>query len=667
MTDAAKRTQAPPTKQPIPSGQNTGDQQELPGSGLNCAKAAPLQNNLATTRANQPNHCDTSSGASDDHSSIQSPGSNQPEPNTSSLLSLSHWERGQTRVLERIAMGVPLSEVLSVLVEEVEKLFPDTHVAVLILDARGRKLLRGAAPSLPEVLSKALDGLEVAPGFACCGTAAATGSRVVVQNIGSDPHWIPLRQVAHQAGVRSSWSEPIYSSNGALLGTLSLFCRRTSCFNSSSRQCVATAAHLAGIAIERDRFSRELVWAKEQAEASNRAKARFLANMSHEIRTPMTAILGFAELLREQAAGSPCQELADIIYRNASYLLKIINDVLDLSKIEAGKIELDWQRISPFQLLSDVHQMMRRPAEEKGLKLTLEYRSPLPRSIRTDPYRLRQILINLVGNAIKFTSQGSVRIVAQLIPPSSSKPALAVDVIDTGVGISPEKLEMIFQPFVQADSSTTRRFGGTGLGLAISRHLAQLLGGTITVTSTPGRGSCFRLAVGVDPRDVQDLVHPDQQSTNTQALLNQSKAVTPGLQGHVLLVEDGPDNQRLISHILSRAGVQVTVANNGQEALGLFERHWQKGQQPPFDLVLMDMQMPVMDGYTAARLLRARGWQGPIVALTAFAMAQDRQKCLDAGCDEYLSKPIRKQTLLESLSRYLTPKARPSPCDSASG
>ncbi len=570
--------------------------------------------------------------------------------------SLTRWEHGQTRVLERIAMGVPLSEVLSVLVEEVEKQVPHTHAAVLILDERRQRFRRGAAPSLPDSVGKLLDGLQAASGFGCCGTAAATGERVVVPDVRSHPSWASLPPQMHKLGIHGSWSEPVYSSTGTLLGTLTLFARKPDVVERINRHWVATAAHLAGIAIERDRSAKELIRAKEEAEASSRAKAQFLANMSHEIRTPMTAILGFAELLREQVTDARQQELTEIIYRNANYLLKIINDILDLSKIEAGKIQLDVQDVSPFEVLEDVKSMMRRPAEEKGLELSLEYRSPLPKSIRTDPFRLRQILVNLLGNAVKFTHQGSVHMVAELLGASGSEPLLAVDVIDTGVGIPQEKLNSIFQPFVQADSSTTRRFGGTGLGLSISLHLAHLLGGTITVESTPGRGSRFRLTVPTGPVDPRNLVQPRpayRQHSGQSASSEANPVQALSLQGHVLLVEDGPDNRRLIAHILTKYGMEITTATHGQEALELFQMHWSRAEAPPFDLVLLDMQMPVMDGYTTVAELRRRGWTGPVIALTAFAMAQDRQKCLEAGCDEYLTKPINKTKLLQTLARFL--------------
>ncbi len=576
---------------------------------------------------------------------------------------LTRWEHGQTRVLERIALGVPLSEVLSVLVEEVERLIPHSHAAVLLLDETGKRFRRGAAPSLPDPLGKLFDGLKVAPGNGCCAAAATSGERVVVPELDSHSCWTQLRPLAQQFGFCASWSEPVYSSTGKFLGTLTVLLRQSGIVEQLNRHWLATAAHLAGIAIERDRSAKELIRAKEEAEASSRAKAQFLANMSHEIRTPMTAILGFADLLREQAAGTAQAELADTIYRNASYLLKIINDILDLSKIEAGKMQLDVQQVCPFQLLEDVKEMMAASAREKGLELKLQFHTPLPPAIHTDPYRLRQILINLVGNAVKFTTRGSVQMVVQLLK-TPSRPMLAVDVIDTGVGIPADKLQAIFQPFVQADSSTTRRFGGTGLGLSISLHLAHLLGGTITVESTPGQGSRFRLEVPVGPVDLDRLVSSPQRRSAERGDLTRSDAgdsgQSPRLQGHVLLVEDGPDNRRLVAHILTRYGMQVTTATHGQEALELFDRYWQRDQTPPFDLVLLDMQMPVMDGYTTAAELRRRGWDGPVVALTAFAMAQDRQKCLQAGCDEYLTKPIDKKKLLATLARFLQPAASPS-------
>lgn len=396
-----------------------------------------------------------------------------------------------------------------------------------------------------------------------------------------------------------------------------------------------------------------------QANAVCRSKSEFLANMSHEIRTPMTAILGFAETLLDEPE-SHCSQAErrraiETIRRNGEHLLALINDILDLSKIEAGKIDVARTRCVPANLLAEVRALMRLRAEEKQLPLTIEYRGPIPERIDTDPLRLRQILINLVGNAIKFTKRGSVRIVARLLNDRPGITKLRFDVTDTGIGIAQSQIARLFQPFTQADSSTTHEFGGTGLGLTISKRLAEMLGGDITVTSTPGVGSTFSLTIETGPLDGVVLLNLPSGTRG----LSQSAPVLSGenslpkhfrIDYRILLAEDGPDNQRLIALVLEKAGAEVTVVANGQEAVDEVLAAEQRGS--PFDVVLMDMQMPVMDGYAATQKLREYGYKGTIVALTAHAMADDRRKCLDAGCDDYTTKPIGRGHLLNVVAEH---------------
>jgi PAS domain S-box-containing protein len=386
--------------------------------------------------------------------------------------------------------------------------------------------------------------------------------------------------------------------------------------------------------------------ARLAAEAASRAKSEFLANMSHEIRTPMTAILGFAEVLAETPQGEDALELAGIIKRNGQHLLGLINDILDLSKIEAGKQSIDLLACSPRHIVEDVISMMKLRAEAKGLALTLEYDGPIPDTIHTDPTRLRQILVNLIGNAVKFTEQGSVRVVVRQQVATSREIGLCCDVIDTGIGMSADQMHMLFQPFSQADSSARRRFGGTGLGLAISKRLAVMLGGDIIVSSAPGKGSTFRVTIlGTTEGNT-----PSPHASGVQRLAS-SAGDSPRLDCRVLLAEDGLDNQRLIAFLLRRAGADVALVDDGQKALD--QALQQAAAGTPFDLILMDMQMPLMDGYEATHKLRETGYRGPIIALTAHAMMEDRKKCLDAGCDDYLAKPIDRRTLLQLVAHYV--------------
>ncbi len=391
------------------------------------------------------------------------------------------------------------------------------------------------------------------------------------------------------------------------------------------------------------------------AEVANASKSEFLANMSHEIRTPMTAILGFSEnLLDPDLSESDRLNAINTIRRNGKHLLSIINDILDLSKIEAGKLEMECTRCSPLEMLADVKSLMRVRAEAKGLAFDVEYAGPVPETIQSDPTRLRQILINLLGNAIKFTETGGVRVAALCVNDEDRGARMQFDVIDTGVGMTAEQLARLFQPFTQADTSTTREFGGTGLGLTISKRLAEMLGGDITVESEPGKSSTFRLTVAAGPLDnVRIFDSPAEAEilkTERQDKASAARAAEQ-LDCRILLAEDGPDNQRLISFILKKAGAAVTVAENGKVALDRALAARDEGN--PFDVILMDMQMPVLDGYQATRQLRSRGYAALIIALTAHAMAGDREKCLEAGCDDYAAKPIDRRKLIEKIASHL--------------
>ncbi len=399
---------------------------------------------------------------------------------------------------------------------------------------------------------------------------------------------------------------------------------------------------------------------RAKADAANRAKSEFLANMSHEIRTPMTAILGFTDVLIESGDMSKAPperlEAARTIKRNGEYLLAIINDILDLSKIEAGRMVLERVPCSPCGLIAEVFSLVRVRAEAKKLSLKYEYVGPMPERIESDPVRVRQILINLIGNAIKFTEIGEVRLITQLSDQPDG-PVLQFDVVDTGIGMTPQQAANLFQPFTQADSSTTRKFGGTGLGLTISRRLAQMLGGDVVlVESHPGSGTRFRFMLPTGDLSGVRLLDDPAAATRLTPEEPQSVAEDQMLAGlRLLLAEDGPDNQRLIVHVLRKAGAQVDVVADGQQACERALAARESGR--PYDVILMDMQMPVMSGYEATQALREAGYEGPIVALTAHAMAGDRDKCLAAGCDDFATKPIDRKKLLYTVRRHARPGA----------
>ena len=388
------------------------------------------------------------------------------------------------------------------------------------------------------------------------------------------------------------------------------------------------------------------------AESATRAKSEFLANMSHEIRTPLTAILGYADLMLDENVGHVAREHIAIIKRNGEHLLGLINDILDLSKVEAGKLQIEPTRCSPVELVAEVASLMRVRAEAKRLRLETDCVGPLPETVLTDPLRLRQVLVNLVGNAIKFTDQGKVCLAVQLVSDGGVS-RLRFDVTDTGIGMNTSQIGKLFQPFTQVDNSSARKFGGTGLGLCLSKGMAEALGGEIEVRSSPEQGSTFIVTIDPGPLDGIRMIRNAQgarfDGTPTTTAAPAEKTV---LHGRILLAEDGPDNRRLICLLLRKAGADVTAVENGQLAVEAAMAAREAGK--PFELILMDMQMPVMDGYTATRQLREQGYTAPIVALTAHAMTEDAKKCLDAGCDDYATKPINRQTFLATVSRWTT-------------
>ena len=407
---------------------------------------------------------------------------------------------------------------------------------------------------------------------------------------------------------------------------------------------------------QRKRLAHDLTKAVRDAETANRSKSEFLANMSHEIRTPMGAILGFAEMLLvkspEECAQIGCVQ---IIQRNSLHLLELINEILDLSKVEAGQMKVERISFDLPALLSEVISLIRPRSVEKGLEFGATFHGPIPHLIRSDPMRFRQILVNLLGNAVKFTESGRIDI--RITDDGAGGPniALRVDVIDSGIGMTPEQSERLFRPFTQGDSSITRKFGGTGLGLTISRQLAKLLGGDVTATSKPGIGSTFTLKIDGGPSAGVEQLHGLTEAT-LPANLDKTVPTDIHLRGCILLVEDGADNQRLLRMQLSDAGASVTSALNGQIAVDL-------ATAQTFDLILMDMQMPVMDGYAATIEMRRRGLATPIIALTAYAMAEDREKCIASGCSGYLSKPINEETLLNTVHEHLVTNQSSAPKD----
>ena len=389
--------------------------------------------------------------------------------------------------------------------------------------------------------------------------------------------------------------------------------------------------------------------ATERAEQASRSKSDFLANMSHEIRTPMNAILGFTEMLRRGRAkdAATARRHLDTVHANGAHLLALINDILDLSKVEAGQFQIERIPCAPHKVIADVVEVLSVKAVEKSVVLRREVTGPVPAEVLGDPSRLRQVITNLVGNAIKFTERGEVVVTLTWVPPREGRaPQLRIDVRDSGIGIAADKVGAIFEPFVQADSSTARKFGGTGLGLSISRKFARAMGGDITVASEPGRGSTFSVTIDPGPLAQLKLIEPDealQESVHDSALVDRVWRFPPR---RLLVVDDSPENRELVALTLQDTGLIVEQADSGTSALAAVA-----AKLP--DMILMDMQMPGMDGYTATRHLRTRGVRIPIYAFTAHALSGFDKEISAAGCDGYLTKPIDIEAMLETLAERL--------------
>jgi hypothetical protein len=453
---------------------------------------------------------------------------------------------------------------------------------------------------------------------------------------------------------------PIIASDGRQLGVLGIDfpaatwlankaeARRSAMLRMSLLCVIALAASVMSTltrrSLELARTAREAALAREAAaNEASRVKSEFLSNMSHEIRTPMTAVLGYADLLLEPGQSDADRaEHVRTIKRQGEHLLQVINDLLDISKIEAGRMSVERIACDPCEVIEDATKLLQVRAAGKHVRLSTTYDWPLPASVTTDPTRLRQIIINLVGNAIKFTPEGG----SVTLHTSLQGGMLTTSIQDTGIGMTPAQAAKLFQAFSQADASTTRKFGGTGLGLAISRNLARMMGGDVTAQSEPGKGSTFTLKI-----DVGDLKGVSLRSELTQASTSAAQAdAAPQLSARIVVAEDSPDNQRLIMHLLKKTGASVTMVGDGQALLEAVAAAKAKAQ--PFDLVLTDMQMPVLDGFGATRNLRAGGFSGPILALTAHAMESERARCIEAGCDAFVSKPIDKRAFYAALQRW---------------
>ncbi len=682
--------------------------------------------------------------------------------------------RAFRRTMNLIAGGKPLALALKAIVQAVEAEDPKILCSILLLDADRRRLIMGAAPSLPSFYNEAIEGVEIGPSVGSCGTAAYLGRRVTVDDIQSSPLWVGYQDLAAEAGLAACWSEPIKTSDGAVAGTFAIYHREISSPNREDIAFIEAAAQMAAFAIDRRRAEKalaaseararllaeqaletarnlanffdvsadllcirdmrgrfvkvnqawetvlgypvetlegasflpllhpddlaithahmeqadtlgevngfvnryrradggycQLEWrarrcddlvfgvardvterlriqaemaeARDAAEAANRAKNDFLANMSHEIRTPLNGVIALAAALGDTPLSAKQAEMVDMIRRSGETLERLVSDILDVSKIEAYTLSIQTHTFDLAALLDGLLDVARLRAKDKGVAVRLERSQTASGGFLGDSVRIGQILSNLLSNAVKFTDQGEVTVRVDVKEAGDGQaPRLCVEVEDTGVGFDADKADMIFQRFSQADGTITRRFGGSGLGLSISKSLVEMMGGDITARSSPGAGSLFRVVLPLSRAELAQEADSDSAGTGVW---------NEGLK--VLLAEDHPINQRVVQLILEPCGAAVTVVENGAQAVAAMASE-------VFDVILMDMQMPVMDGLAATRAIRAQEGEAartPIIMLSANAMASHRRDALSAGADLHLAKPVTVGALLDGISQVLT-------------
>ncbi|MCP9236019.1 ATP-binding protein [Lewinella sp. JB7] len=561
---------------------------------------------------------------------------------------------GQKEALEMSVKGEPLNAVLDRLVLTMEEhAGMGIRTSIMVMSPEGDRLRVGAAPSIPEAYNRLIDGMPIGPGMGSCGMAAWSGKPYVASDVLTDPNWVHGREAARAHGIRACWSTPFFSSAGETLGTFALYSDRVLSPSPGMQQLIDLISRTAATVTERERniiakrqAEEQLVQARNEAEAANRAKSEFLANMSHEIRTPMNVVVGIANIMaRHENLTEPQAELVRTLQNSADSLLDLINDLLDLSKIEAQNIEFEPVPFSITQFLQEITDMMNVRAQQKGLRFLASGACDQHHVMIGDPTRLRQVIMNLCSNALKFTDTGTVSI--HLSCESSQMPDVAeikISVQDTGIGIDAEKLQTIFNNFTQADSSINRKFGGTGLGLSITKRLVELMDGEISVESTPGEGSTFTVTIPL-PIDRQTRIEELSGPTGKAGLppADESKKI--------LLVEDFEPNALIAARYLKIFGYRYEIARNGIEAVS-------KARSDNYVAILMDVQMPELDGLQATRRIRAneqasgRG-HTPIIAMTAYALAGDRERCLAAGMDAYIPKPINADELREKLDNLV--------------
>ncbi|MGE5611710.1 MAG: PAS domain S-box protein [Bacillota bacterium] len=540
------------------------------------------------------------------------------------------WQAAQSHVLELLASGKSLQEVLTALVLAIEEQSEGVRASVLLLDEQRQHVLVEAAPHLPETYNRAIHGAEIGPRAGSCGTAAYTGKLVIVEDVMSDPLWADYRALAQQHNLCACWSHPIRSSSQRVLGTFAMYAPERRGPTAAELRLIESAAHVAGVAIERRQAEAALQRAKEEAEAANRAKDHFLAVLSHELRTPLTPALARLGLLqREKNLPRDLREGLEVIRRNIELESRLISDLLDLTRIERGKLELHPQSVNAHQQVRAAADIFERDIRAKSLHLELDLEAK-QHYVQADPVRLQQVFWNLLSNAVKYTPQhGSITIRSRNVEPGG---ILRVQVIDTGIGIEPQTMQRLFTAFEQGEQTLTRRFGGLGLGLSISKSLVDAQGGSLTASSAgKDQGSTFTV-------ELKTTAPPAAAAVPT------APAAEPGKHRSVsiLLVEDNEDTLRVMSRLLEAYGHRVKTAASMHEAI-------ESAKEQP-DLIICDIGLPDGTGWDLMRLLRQ---QQPVrgIALSGFASDEDIQRSKGVGFVTHLAKPIDPDQLESAIQQ----------------
>ena len=560
-------------------------------------------------------------------------------------------QHGNNNILQMIAKQEPLSEILEALVLHAEVLLKGSISSILLLDHTGKRLKSGVAPGLPVFYNNAINGLEIGMGVGSCGEAAFSGKRVIAEDVMSHPNWVNFKELVEKAKLRACWSEPFFSSTGAVLGTFAIYYSEPKKPIESDLNILIELAQFAAIAVDSDLSNKALVLAKEDAENANHAKSQFLSSMSHELRTPMNAIMGFGQLMKletESPLNKSQMENVNEIMGAAKHLMELINEVLDLAKIEVGRIDLTLEKVMLGQVIADALQLVMSLAENRGIDISMKrenteisYDELVQQgvAVRADSTRLKQALLNLLSNAVKYNNDNGKIIINCS---RSKNNFIRINISDTGNGLSEEQLEGLFVAFNRLGAEQSE-IEGTGIGLVITKNIIELMGGNIGVESEKGKGSTFWIELPEDTENLEDESMKNDTDEKS-ALKNLEQEHT------VLYIEDNPANLRLVSQLLGRLS-NIRMWSAHEPLLGL-----ELAMQHKPDLILLDINLPGMDGFEVLKRLQAdeKTCMIPVIAISANAMPKDIDKGLNAGFEDYITKPIDVQALLQSVDKKLS-------------